>query len=281
MPAGASTVTIDREFLMTDKDFQFISELAYSYTGIVLGDHKQDMVYGRLARRMRELNLSNFSDYCAIIKNDKDPEISRFINAITTNLTSFFRESHHFDYLANTLLPSLHASKASSIRAWSAGCSSGEEPYSISLTLNEYVPIKNWDIKILATDLDSNVLQKASQGIYDIERIESLSKAVKKKWFLHDRNHPDIVKVASALQSLVRFKRLNLLESWPMKGKFDFIFCRNVMIYFDEPTQEKLLNRYADHLKPGGHLFIGHSENMHSVGKRFDSLGNTIYRLKS
>jgi len=281
MPAGASAVSIDREFLMTEKDFRIISDLAYSYTGIVLGDHKQDMVYGRLARRMRELNLGTFSDYCAIIQNDKDPEISRFINAITTNLTSFFRESHHFDYLTNHVLPELYGQKGSTVRAWSAGCSSGEEPYSISLTLNEYAPIKSWDKKVLATDLDSNVLHKASQGIYEVERIESLSKSVKSKWFLHDRNHPDIVKVAPTLQELVRFKRLNLLESWPMKGKFDFIFCRNVMIYFDEPTQERLLNRYADYLKPGGHLFIGHSESMHSVAQRFDSLGNTIYRLKS
>lgn len=278
---GANAKKIDREFFMSEKDFSEISKLAYSYTGIVLGDHKQDMVYGRLARRMRELNLSEFGEYCEIIRNPKHPEVSLFINAITTNLTSFFREEHHFEYLANTVLPQLHASGKGKIRAWSAGCSSGEEPYSISLTLNEYLPIKNWDVKVLATDLDSNVLQKASQGIYDIERIEGLSKSRKKKWFLFDRNHIDIIKVQSSLQSLIRFKRLNLLESWPMKGRFDFIFCRNVMIYFNEETQERLLNRYADALNPGGYLFIGHSENMHGVGVRFESLGKTIYRVKS
>jgi chemotaxis protein methyltransferase CheR len=278
---AAAVKSIQREFFMSETDFRLISETAYRYTGIVLGDHKQDMVYGRLARRMRDLGLSDFSDYCELIKNADHPEISKFINAITTNLTSFFRENHHFVFLREKLLPELLQKNTDrKIRAWSAGCSSGEEPYSISLTLNEFVAMKGWDRKVLATDLDSNVLKKAQQGIYEIERIESLSKEYKRKWFLYDKNHPDIVKVASALQDLVRFKRLNLLEKWPMKQKFDFIFCRNVMIYFNEETQVKLLNGYADYLKPGGHLFIGHSESLHSVASRFDSLGHTIFRLR-
>lgn len=278
---GTAAKKIEREFLMSEKDFNLISELAYDYTGIVLGDHKQDMVYGRLARRMRDLGLNTFSDYCALISDPKAPEISRFINAITTNLTSFFREEHHFDFLRDKGLVELErTNKDRKIRAWSAGCSTGEEPYSISMTLNEYLPFKTWDVKILATDLDSNVLHKASQGIYDKERVDGLSKGRLKKWFLSDRNHTDIVKVAGCLQDLVRFKRLNLLESWPMKGRFDFIFCRNVMIYFNDETQQVLLNRFADVLKPRGYLFIGHSENLHDAGKRFDSLGKTIYQLK-
>lgn len=277
---GAAAKDIQREFHMSEKDFRAISELAYKYTGIVLGDHKQDMVYGRLARRMRDLQLTSFVDYCQLIQETSQPEVSKFINAITTNLTSFFRESHHFDFLTNNALPALVKANRGKIRGWSAGCSTGEEPYSISLTLNEFAPIKSWDVKVLATDLDSNVLQKASQGVYDIERIESLSKAMKKKWFLFDRNHQDIVKVSSTLQELIRFKRLNLLEAWPMRGSFDFIFCRNVMIYFNEETQVRLLNRFADILNPGGYLFIGHSESLHSVASRFQSLGKTIYQLK-
>jgi chemotaxis protein methyltransferase CheR len=277
---GAAAKDIRREFHMSEKDFQAISELAYKYTGIVLGDHKQDMVYGRLARRMRDLQLTSFVDYCQLIQETSQPEVSRFINAITTNLTSFFRESHHFDFLTSNALPALFKGNKGKIRGWSAGCSTGEEPYSISLMLNEFAPIKMWDVKVLATDLDSNVLQKASQGVYDIERIESLGKSVKSKWFLFDRNHKDIVKVAPSLQQLIRFKRLNLLESWPMRGSFDFIFCRNVMIYFNEETQVRLLNRFADILNPGGYLFIGHSESLHSAASRFNSLGKTIYQLK-
>jgi chemotaxis protein methyltransferase CheR len=278
----AVTKTIQREFTMSENDFKVISDYAYKYTGIVLGDHKQDMVYGRLARRLRELNLQLFSDYCELIKEPEQHEVSLFINAITTNLTSFFRENHHFEFLADTLIPKLVAEKRDrKIRAWSAGCSTGEEPYSISLTLNQAQALKSWDCKILATDLDSSVLHKAHQGIYDIERIEGLSKDIKRKWFLFDKNHPDIVKVHENLQGLVRFKRLNLLERWPMKGKFDFIFCRNVMIYFNEETQVQLLKRYADHLTPGGHLFIGHSESLHSVASRFESIGKTVFRLKS
>jgi len=277
---GVAAKSIQREFHMSEKDFNEISDLAYKYTGIVLGDHKQDMVYGRLARRMRDLGLSNFVDYLELIQETSQPEVSLFINAITTNLTSFFRESHHFDYLTSAALPQLLKGNRGKLRCWSAGCSTGEEPYSISLTLNEFTPMKNWDVKVLATDLDSSVLQKASQGVYDIERIESLSKSVKSKWFLFDRNHPDIVKVSPTLQQLIRFKRLNLLEGWPMKGKFDFIFCRNVMIYFNEETQVRLLNRFADILNPNGFLFIGHSESLHSVASRFNSMGKTIYQLK-
>ena len=277
---GAVAKDIQREFHMSEKDFRKISDLAYKYTGIVLGDHKQDMVYGRLARRMRDLGLSNCSDYLSFIQDPSQDEVSRFINAITTNLTSFFREAHHFDFLRDSALPKIMESRKGKLRAWCAGCSTGEEPYSVSLTLNEFTPLKNWDAKILATDLDSNVLTKAAQGIYDIERIESLSASVKKKWFLFDRNHQDIVKVSQSLQELVRFKRLNLLEGWPMRGQFDFIFCRNVMIYFNEETQVRLLNRFADILVPGGYLFIGHSESLHSVAGRFESLGKTIYQLK-
>lgn len=270
----------EREFQMSEADFEKISELAYSYTGIVLGPQKKDMVYGRLARRLRDLNLQRVVDYLPLIQTDTQPEVSKFINAITTNLTSFFREQHHFDFLAKTACPEWTQTNASSkkLRIWSAGCSTGEEPYSISMTLRENFNLSGWDCKILATDLDSKVIEKGQQGIYGVDRIESLPMEQKKRWFLHDRNHTDVVKVKPELQSLIRFKRLNLLEKWPMKGTFDLIFCRNVVIYFNEETQAILFDRYADMLKPGGYLIIGHSESLNRVCQRFKAIGKTIYQ---
>lgn len=269
-----------REFAMSDADFQEISELAYKYTGIVLGPHKKDMVYGRLARRLRDVRLGSVSEYLSLIRNENSEEVSRFINAITTNLTSFFRENHHFEFLGDKLCKELKNSNAASrrIRVWSAGCSSGEEPYSIAMTIRDNFDLSGWDCKILATDLDSKVLEKGQQGVYGVERIESLPQEIKRKWFMFDKNHPDIVKVKPDLQELIRFKRLNLLERWPMKGPFDLIFCRNVVIYFNEETQAVLFNRYADMLKDGGYLIIGHSESLSRVCTRFKPIGKTIYQ---
>ena len=280
MSTSNSDTTNQREFLMSDADFEKISELAYAYTGIVLGPQKKDMVYGRLARRLRDLNLQSVMAYLPLIQSDKQPEVSKFINAITTNLTSFFREQHHFDFLSKTVCPEWLKTNASNkkIRIWSAGCSTGEEPYSIAMTLRENLNLTGWDCKVLATDLDSKVIEKGQQGIYSIDRIESLPIEQKKQWFLHDKNHPDVVKVKPDLQSLISFKRLNLLEEWPMKGKFDLIFCRNVVIYFNESTQSVLFNRYADMLKEGGYLIIGHSESLNRVCDRFESIGKTIYQ---
>jgi len=274
---------LQREFTMTDADFKKVSDLAYEFTGIVLGPHKRDMVYGRLARRLRDVGLTRVSDYIALVKNDSNQEVSKFINAITTNLTSFYREEHHFDFLSKTLIPELKKTNIGSkkIRAWSAGCSTGEEPYSIAITLKENMDLQDWDCKILATDLDSKVLNKGQQGVYDIERIESIKASYKNKWFLKDQNHPDIVKVKPELQELIRFKRLNLLEKWPMKGPFDFIFCRNVVIYFNAETQAALFDRYADMLKEGGYLIIGHSESLDRTCNRFRSIGKTIYQKTS
>lgn len=272
-----------REFIMSDSDFEKISEFAYLYTGIVLGPQKKDMVYGRLARRLRELGLQRVDRYLDLIDTESKPEVSKFINAITTNLTSFFREPHHFDFLASTACPEWQKTNASSkkIRIWSAGCSTGEEPYSIAMTLRENMNLSNWDCKILATDLDSKVIEKGQQGIYGSDRIETLPPERKKQWFLQDRNHPDVVKVKPSLQELISFKRLNLLEPWPMKGKFDLIFCRNVVIYFNEQTQAVLFDRYADILKDGGYLIIGHSESLNRVCQRFQPIGKTIYRKTS
>lgn len=277
---GLSSENVQREFLMTDADFKNVSNLAYEYTGIVLGPQKRDMVYGRLARRLRDLGLKAVSDYIPLVKDDVNQEVSKFINAITTNLTSFYREAHHFEFISSTLIPELTKTNSSTkrIRAWSAGCSTGEEPYSIAMTFKEHMNLQGWDFKILATDLDSQVLSKGQQGVYDIDRIESIDPRYKKKWFLKDKNQPDIVKVKPEVQALIKFKRLNLLEKWPMKGGFDFIFCRNVVIYFNAETQAVLFERYADMLKEGGYLIIGHSETLDRKCNRFQSIGKTIYQ---
>ncbi|PIE42959.1 MAG: chemotaxis protein CheR [Gammaproteobacteria bacterium] len=271
-----------REFPITDVDLDRIQSLAYDFTGIVLGNNKKDMIYARLSRRIRSLGLSNFDQYCDLLDQACSVEQSNFINAITTNLTAFFRENHHFDYLRDTVIPELKEKNKLSrkLRIWSAGCSTGEEPYSLAIVLNEAIDIKSWDVKILATDLNSDVLGHAQNGVYDVSRIESIDSGLKEKWFLRDAGNPELVKVKPALSRPISFKRLNLLEGWPMKGRFDVIFCRNVVIYFNKDTQRILFDRYADILADGGYLFIGHSETLHRVSDRFESLGRTIYRKK-
>lgn len=268
-----------KEFPMTGNDFQRISDLAGRYTGIVLGEQKQDMVYGRIARRVRKLNLMSFTLYLDYLEANIDQELSNFINVITTNLTSFFRENHHFEYLQKTVLKEISKKNSGSkrIRIWSAGCSTGMEPYSIAMTLLKYGGFPGWDVKLLATDLDSEVLEKARAGIYSSSEVDGLEECTIKNYFQRGADGKE-VKIKEKVSQFIHFKRLNLLESWPMSGPFDFIFCRNVVIYFDKPTQKILFNRYADMLVIGGYLFIGHSENLHGISDRFENIGNTIYR---
>ena len=269
----------EKEFPMTSKDFERITDLAARYTGIVLGEHKRDMVYGRIARRVRKLNLSSFTDYLDFLEANLQQELSNFINVITTNLTSFFRENHHFNYLYKTVLTELKRKNSASkrMRIWSAGCSTGMEPYSIAMTLIKFGMLSDWDVKILATDLDSEVLDKARAGVYSVNEIDGLEDSIVKDNFQRGGTGKE-VRIKEKVSKIVHFKRLNLLENWPMKGPFDFIFCRNVVIYFDKPTQKVLFERYADMLSVGGYLFIGHSENLHGLSDRFENLGNTIYR---
>lgn len=270
-----------KEFTFTDRDFNFIKNLVATNTGIVLSDAKRSMVYSRLARRLRSLSIENFSDYCDLLKKEDHEEQVHFVNAITTNLTSFFREKHHFEYLSKTLIPHWKKTRQNEkrIRIWSAGCSTGEEPYTIAITLQEHFPdLEQWDVKILATDLDTNVVATAQAGVYAEERIEGLSNALKKKWFKRGKNnHDGKVKVSPYLQDLITFNQLNLLQEWPFKGGFDLIFCRNVVIYFNKDTQRILADRYADMLKDDGVLFLGHSETLFKVSDRFSLVGNTIY----
>ncbi|WP_204378395.1 CheR family methyltransferase [Agaribacterium haliotis] len=270
----------DREFPMTDVDYQNIQSLAYKITGIKLTEHKKDMVYGRLARRLRRLNLNSFADYCTLIAANNSPELPNFVNSITTNLTAFFREAHHFDFIKDEVLPRLLRENQSSkrIRFWSAGCSTGEEAYSLAMVLSQFSLLRSWDVKILATDLDSNVVERAKQGIYDGDRAEKVPSAYSN--CLQGSRSGGKYRIKQAVSSLVTFKQLNLLHQWPMKGPFDVIFCRNVVIYFDMETQKLLFDRYADMLCTAGHLFIGHSENLHNISNRYESLGRTIYRKK-
>jgi len=271
----------EREFVFTKSDFECIRDMVGERTGIVLSEHKVDMVYGRLARRLRQLNIKSFKDYLGRLQGDDDQELVEFTNALTTNLTSFFREPHHFEFLVRTGIPELCKNRANKrLRVWSAGCSTGEEPYTIAISLHEAMPlIRNWDVKILATDLDSNVVAKAKAGIYDQERVNGISKQRLDRWFRKGRGGQDgKVRVATELQNLIAFKQLNLMHPWPMKGPFDIIFCRNVVIYFNKDTQRLLFDRYADILSDDGYLIVGHSESLHKVTDRFQLLGKTIYR---
>lgn len=267
-----------KEYAMTDQDFRSFVQLAYDHTGIVLGDQKREMVYSRLARRIRFLGLQTFTQYHDYLLNDKTGEIDHFINAITTNLTSFFRENHHFEFLRDNVIPMLKSEhrRDHKVRIWSAGCSTGEEPYSLAIQFSEEFPNVGWDIKILATDLDSNVLSHGRNGIYDAERIKGLSKARVSRWF--EKVDKEKVEVNPVLKRLIRFNRLNLLGSWPIKNKFDVVFCRNVLIYFNRETQATLFERYASVLKVGGYMMIGHSESVPKSCGRFKSIGKTIYQ---
>lgn len=269
---------MNREFLLTDNEFNHIVDLVYKACGIVLGEHKREMVYSRFARRIRSLRLNNFEQYLEYLESNRDKEFSHFINAITTNLTSFFREIHHFEFLKSTLVPKLLKENrlTKRVRIWSAGCSTGEEPYSIAMTLANMFPL-GWDVKILATDLDSNVLEKASNGEYSANSTIGLEPEVLKNWFFKDKQGENY-KVKPELKKIIYFKRLNLLQAWPMKGPFDCIFCRNVVIYFDKKTKENLFNNYANILIPQGHLFLGHSESMGKEQKKFIGLGKTMYQ---
>lgn len=272
---------------LTDIEFKFICQFVYDNTGIVLNEGKREMLYRRLTRIIRERKLNTFADYCQLLKEQPDNEKDFFINAITTNLTSFFRENHHFEFLKTEEFPRLIENKTKAdngkkrLRIWSSASSTGEEPYSIAITLLEGMKtdLSQWDIKVLATDIDSNVLAKGKAGIYDINRIDELPQNIKQNYFFQGcGKSSQSVKVNDKLKELITFKQLNLLHEWPMKGPFDVIFCRNVIIYFDKKTQQELFARYYEMLSPGGLLFLGHSENLGNYQQYFCNVGRTIFR---
>ena len=268
----------EREFNFTVENFNFLRQMSNAHSGIQVPDERFDMFYSRLVKRVRKLGLNNFSEYCDYLVNNHADEFTNFINAITTNLTSFFREKHHFDYLRDVVIPDLLIRNAATkqIRIWSAGCSTGEEPYSLAMTLLENVPA-NWDIRILATDLDTQVLQFAADGVYPEDRVAELPIEILKRWFMKGKFSPENVRVKTELQAIIQFKYLNLMEEWPMKTPFDVIFCRNVLIYFNRETKSRLAKRYAQLLVSKSWLFIGHSESLNQLTSEFELVAATSY----
>ncbi len=262
--------------VLTDRELQKISQLIYQRAGIVLNEQKRDMIFNRLSRRLRELSLSRFSEYIAILESSADnPEWQVFINSLTTNLTSFFREAYHFPALAE------HArTRASGYRVWCTAASTGEEPCSIAMTLDECLGSSSGP-RVWATDIDTNVLAKACAGVYRLADLQSLSMAQKRHYFLRGTGeHSEMVRVKPQLLSAIHYQQLNLLDrEWKVPGPFDAIFCRNVMIYFDAPTQALLIQRFAKMLKPGGLLFVGHSEHFNHLKSPFRLRGQSIYEL--
>ncbi|MBS0372971.1 MAG: protein-glutamate O-methyltransferase CheR [Proteobacteria bacterium] len=268
-----------REYHLSDAQFDDIRRLVREHTGISLADSKRELVYSRLVRRLRRLSLGGFGDYLQLLERGESTELEEFTNAITTNLTSFFRENHHFEFLSGTVLPALEKRNAASrrLRIWSAGCSTGEEPYSIAIALQESMGrFRGWDVRILATDLDSQVVAHAAAGEYKPERFEKMPAARRERWFRESR--PEHFVADESLKSLITFRQLNLMHAWPFRGPFDVIFCRNVVIYFDKETQRTLFDRMAEVQRDGDHLFIGHSESLFKVCERYQLIGKTIYR---
>jgi chemotaxis protein methyltransferase CheR len=270
---------------LTDQQFSEISKMVYDHCKINLHEGKKELVRARLAKRLRVGGFASYPEYMRhVLSDETGHEFSILIDSLSTNLTSFFRENQHFEFLRKTLLPQLLARKQTErsfkIRCWSAGCSSGEEPYSLAITLLDETSGKGrWDVKILASDISTTVLDRARQGVYPKERIEPVSAAQRSRYLTKRRvKGEEVYEVNSPLREAVVFKHVNLMEAWPIRVPLDFIFCRNVMIYFDKPTQECLVNRYWEQLDVGGALFTGHSESLTGVKHKFKYVQPTIYR---
>jgi chemotaxis protein methyltransferase CheR len=267
--------TLAREFSFSAEDFARVRNLIYGYAGISLSPIKKEMVYSRLVRRLRALNLSSFGSYLAYLEKNEAEERESFVNALTTNLTSFFRESHHFEILAEQMA----ASPARPFRIWCAAASSGEEAYSLAMTACEVFDTNTPPVSILASDIDTHVLRAASEGIYPLERVEKMAPERLRRFFLRGSgSKAGMVRVRPELQALVEFQRINLLDSqWPIQTIFDAIFCRNVMIYFDRATQLRLLQHFKPHLHRDGLLYAGHSESFLHAADLFRNCGRTVY----
>jgi chemotaxis protein methyltransferase CheR len=275
---------------LTDKEFGLFRGLIHQLTGISLNDGKRQLVQSRLQKRLRHHSLPTFGAYHEMLTTGADDaEIGTFINCITTNKTDFYREAHHFEFVTKTVIPELalqvrRREREARLRVWHAGCSTGEEPYTLAITLAEaLVGQGNWDVRQLASDIDTSVLAHAEAGVYDAERVAPVPAALLRKYFLRGGGaHEEEYKAKASLREQIAFRQINLLaEEWPIRAdvRFDMIFCRNVVIYFDKPTQRCLFARFAERLRPGGYLIIGHSESLLGISDAFESLGHTIYRL--
>ena len=277
------------EVAISDQEFRLIQSLVKTHTGIALSDHKRSLLVSRLGKRLRALKIESFRQYYEHLTSDEaGTEIEQFVNAITTNKTDFYRERAHFDFLGRDVVDEMKARALQTgnrrIRIWSAGCSTGEEPYTIAITLRESLgSLLSWDVRILASDIDTQVLAQAKNGIYAADRVAEVPPPILHSHFLKGSGaSAGSVKVSKEIQSLVTFRQINFLEEgWPIHTRFDCIFCRNVIIYFDKPTQGRLMERFADLLQDDGYLFLGHSESMHGICDRFSFLQNTVYRKKA
>lgn len=284
---GAPPITLGNPFRLTTEDFEQLRRYIFQHTGISLSDHKRALVYSRLARRLRHYGFKTYSEYYRLLtERDKDGvELVEMINAITTNKTSFFRENHHFTFLKETCFPDLRRSvqgPARTVRIWSAASSTGEEPYTIAMVARDALPESDgWRIEIQATDIDTSVLQRAEEGVYQDEQMEDVPVALLHKYFLKGKgDHAGFVKVGPKIRPLVHFQRLNLNSpSWPWREPFDIVFCRNVMIYFNKDTQRELIRRMIALIRPGGYLMLGHSEFLHGQVDGVEHLRKNIYRV--
>ncbi len=269
--------TLKREFAFSDQEFEQIRQLIYARAGIHLTLSKKDMVYGRLARRLRAINLDSFSDYIDVITSDGTQEREAFVNALTTNVTSFFREEHHF----KTLAAHVSTIKHRPIQIWCNAASTGQEPYSIAMTMMDLFDSLTPPVHIVATDIDTAALQRAQAGVYTDEDIKKLPKAMLERYFLKGRaNNTGSVKVRQELRDMVSFSQLNLLDDdWPVSGPFDAVFCRNVMIYFDKGTQCKILLKFIPTMQQDALMFAGHSESFHNISQLFQLHEKTVYKI--
>lgn len=276
MKPHVSILDKERSFDFSQRDFKVVQKLIYDHAGIRLSDAKQDMVYSRMIRRLRATGLSSFSDYLKRVETDKD-EWEAFVNSLTTNLTAFFREDYHFPILAELL----KRKPGQTIRIWCSAASTGEEPYSIAMTVLETLGAEASRVEIVATDIDTSVLAKAEAGVYTEDRIERIEPRYKKYFLRGSGARAGMVRVKPAVQQLVSFRQLNLLASdWPVEGPYDVLFCRNVLIYFDKDTQRKVLERFMPLMTRDGLLFIGHSESLLHLSDLFRLRGKTVYELR-
>jgi len=268
----------NREFSFSTTDFERVRKLIYQHAGISLSPVKQDMVYSRLARRLRATGKGSFVEYLDALEKNGGDEWERFVNSLTTNLTSFYREPHHFPIFAEHLR---QIGTKRPVRVWCSAASTGEEPYSIAMTVHETFGANVSHVTIVASDLDTNVLATAQKGVYPIERVEKLSPERLRKFFLRGTGAQEgYVSIRPELKKMIEFQRINLLDaSYSVKGPLDVIFCRNVMIYFDKPTQYKILSRFAPMMQPDGLMFAGHSESFLHAADLFKSQGKTVYAL--
>jgi chemotaxis protein methyltransferase CheR len=269
---------------ITDGEFARFADLIRDQTGIHLRDHKRQLLVARLGQRLRELSLSTFSAYYDFLARDiSGSELLTLINRVTTNKTSFFREPHHFEFIRSHLIPQLQKEGRRQVRIWSAACSSGEEPYSIAMTLLETLGIHHtWDLRILASDIDSDVLKQASAGTYDMELLVEVPPELRHKYFLRGYGEFEgLAQVRPELRKMITFRRVNLSQSnWGIRERFDIVFCRNVIIYFERPVQDRIVRSLTSCLRPGGYYFSGHSENLHHMRDVLVPVAPSIYQAK-